>query len=252
MLFRSGGRFPADEAALRRLPGIGDYTAAAVAAFAFGHRAIVIDGNVERVITRMFAIDTPLPAARPRIRAALECLTPCNAGDFAQGLMDLAGRICTPRAPRCLICPLQADCRAAASGDPVRWPIKPAKRPRPTRRGTAWWIETGGEVLTVIRPAKGLLGGMRALPSSDWRTGDPAAPIVDPPVVAGWHDIGAVTHGFTHFELVLAVHAIRMPTKPALAGEWLDVKDIESAGLPTLFLKAATLARANFTVPETA
>ncbi|PZN93657.1 MAG: A/G-specific adenine glycosylase [Alphaproteobacteria bacterium] len=234
-----GGRFPAEEASLRSLPGIGDYTAAAIAAFAFGAHAIVIDGNVERVVTRLHAIDTPLPAARPRIRAELAALVPADAaGDFAQGLMDLAGRICTPRAPRCLICPLQPGCRAAASADPTRWPVKAAKRPRPTRHGTAWWIEAEGQVLTVVRPGKGLLGGMRALPSCDWR-GDPT-----PPIAGDWRDLGAVSHGFTHFELVLAVRALHLPAKPALAGDWLNVDDVATAGLPTLFQKAAMLARA--------
>ncbi len=234
-----GGRFPADEAMLRGLPGIGDYTAAAIAAFAFGRHAIVIDGNVERVITRLHAIDTPLPAARPRIRTVLETLVPAGAAsDFAQALMDLASRICTPKAPRCLICPLQADCRAAASGDPTLWPVKAAKRPRPTRHGTAWWIESGGQVLTIVRPAKGLLGGMRALPSCDWR-GDPT-----PPLPGNWRDLGAVSHGFTHFELVLSVKALRLAERPALAGEWLNVDEALASGFPTLFQKAATLARA--------
>ncbi len=235
-----GGRFPADEASLRALPGIGDYTAAAIAAFAFGAHAIVIDGNVERVITRLHAIDTPLPAARPRIRAVLATLVPEDAaGDFAQGLMDLAGRICTPKAPRCLICPLQADCRAAANGDPTQWPVKAAKRPRPTRHGTAWWIEAQGQVLTVVRPARGLLGGMRALPSCDWR-GDPA-----PPLAGDWQDLGAVSHGFTHFELVLSVRALRLAERPALAGDWLNVDEALASGFPTLFQKAATLALAH-------
>ncbi|WP_426165331.1 A/G-specific adenine glycosylase [Sandarakinorhabdus sp. DWP1-3-1] len=234
-----GGHFPPDEATLRTLPGIGDYTAAAIAAFAFGAHAIVIDGNVERVVTRLHAIDTPLPAARPQIRAALGTLVPGDAaGDFAQGLMDLASRICTPKSPRCLICPLHPGCRAAASGDPTQWPVKAAKRPRPTRHGTAWWIEVAGQVLTVVRPAKGLLGGMRALPSCDWR-GDPT-----PPIAGEWQDRGAVSHGFTHFELVLAVRALHLSAKPALAGDWLNVDDVAAAGLPTLFQKAATLALA--------
>ena len=243
------GHFPSDEAVLRTLPGIGDYTAAAIAALAFGRHAIVIDGNVERIVTRLFAIDTPLPAARGEIRAALAAITPAAAGDFAQGLMDLASRICTPRQPRCLLCPLQPDCRAAASGSPARWPVKLAKRPRPTRLGTTWWIESGGDVLTIVRPARGLLGGMRALPSNDWRD---AAGAAAPPFPGAWHDLGAVTHGFTHFELVLRVQAIRMPTKPALAGQWLNVNDVDGAGLPVLFTKAAMLARANFTITETA
>jgi A/G-specific adenine glycosylase len=244
-----GGRFPRDEATLRTLPGIGDYTAAAVAAFAFGRHAIVIDGNVERVITRLAVIDTPLPAARPVIRKVLETITPAAAGDFAQGLMDLAGRICTPREPRCLLCPLQPGCRAAASADPTRWPVKPAKRPRPVRYGTAWWIEADGQVLTITRPAKGLLGGMRALPSSDWRDGDDTPA---PPVDGAWADLGAVSHGFTHFELVLRIRGVRLLTKPGLAGQWLNVDDVAGAGLPTLFQKAATLARAKFTDSEAA
>jgi len=233
-----GGRFPADEAALRGLPGIGDYTAAAIAAFSFGKRAIVIDGNVERVITRLFAIATPLPAARAAIRTRLETLVPREAGDFAQGLMDLASRICTPRNPDCHICPLAMDCAGAASGEPTRFPVKPARRPRPQRRGTAWWIESGGEVLTIIRPAKGLLGGMRALPSCDWRSEAEA------PLDGDWRDLGTLTHGFTHFELALTVKGLRLASKPPLAGDWVAIAQLDGAGLPTLFGKAAILARA--------
>ena len=248
-----GGRFPSDESALRTLPGIGDYTAAAIAAFAFGRHAIVIDGNIERVITRLFAIETPLPAGRKAIRAVLEPLVPAAAGDFAQGLMDLATRICTPRAPRCLLCPVHADCAGAASGDPTRFPVKAATRPRPTRHGTAWWIEVDGQVLTIVRPGKGLLGGMRALPSSDWQKADawgndtPA-----PPIAADWLPLGAISHGFTHFELVLGGAAVRLPARPALAGDWVNVEEVLVAGLPTLFQKAATLARAQLTSMEIA
>ncbi len=244
-----GGRFPADEAMLRTLPGIGDYTAAAITAFAYGRHAIVIDGNVERVITRLRAIDTPLPAARAAIRAVLADLVPADAaGDFAQGLMDLATRVCTPKNPRCGDCPLQPDCRAATTDDPSRWPVKAARRPRPTRHGTAWWIEAEGEVLTIVRPARGLLGGMRALPSSDW--GDAAEAV--PPVAGDWVHLGAVSHGFTHFELVLAVRGLRLAAKPALAGDWQNVDEMGEVGLPTLFQKAATLARAIFKTSEAA
>lgn len=238
VITQHGGRFPADEAALRGLPGIGDYTAAAVAAFGFGRRAIVIDGNVERVVTRLFAIATPLPAARAAIRQRLETLVPDAAGDFAQGVMDLASRICTPRSPDCRRCPLQADCAAAASGEPARFPFKPPRHPRPLRHGTAWWIESAGDVLTVIRPAKGLLGGMRALPSCDWQGASAA------PVEGDWRDLGTVTHGFTHFELALTVQGLRLPEKPPLAGDWLGIAQLDGAGLPTLFDKAAILARA--------
>ena len=144
-----------------------------------------------------------------------------------------------PRMPRCEICSLRPNCAAAAAGDPARYPVKPAKRPRPARRGTAWWITVGDDVLTIVRPAKGLLGGMRALPSCDWAGTDAA-----PPLPGAWRDLGAVTHGFTHFELTLAVRAIDLAAKPALAGDWLDIAQLDGAGLPTLFAKAAALARA--------
>jgi len=235
-----GGQFPPDEDGLRILPGVGPYTAAAIAAFAFGQRAIVIDGNIERVTTRLFAISTPLPGARAEIRPALDAIVPDRAGDFAQAMMDLAGRICTPRAPSCLVCPLRPDCQAAAS-DPEAYPVKPAKRARPTRRGTVWWIMLAGKVLTVTRPAKGLLGGMRALPSCDWAGVDAA-----PPVPGDWQDLGTVSHGFTHFELQLRVMAIRISAVSGLAGEWLNADEVAEAGLPTLFRKAAILARAQF------
>jgi A/G-specific adenine glycosylase len=239
-----GGQLPADEALLRDLPGIGDYTAAAIAAFAFGRRTIVIDGNVERVVARLLALDAPMPGGRPAIRAALEAMVPAGreAGDFAQGLMDLASRICTPRNPDCTACPLSAGCHAAQSDTPAQWPVKAAKRPRPLRLGTAWWIEAQGAVLTVVRPAKGLLGGMMALPSSDWC--DTAAPPA-PPIAGRWADLGAVAHGFTHFELHLRVRAIRLATRPALAGEWRSVDGVGKAGLPTLFQKAVVLAQAH-------
>ena len=237
-----GGRFPGDEATLRTLPGIGAYTAAAVAAFGFGHHAIIVDGNIERVVARLFAIATPLPAARAEIRARMAQITPERAGDFAQGLMDLARRICTPRRPDCHACPLARGCRAAAAGHPETFPVKAARRPRPTRRGTAWWLEAGDSVLTVVRPAKGLLGGMRALPSCDWRGPDAA-----PPVAGDWRTIGTVTHGFTHFELVLTVRSLVLAEVPApsirLAGDWWPIAAMNGAGLPTLFEKATVLLR---------
>jgi A/G-specific adenine glycosylase len=239
---RHGGRFPDTEATLRALPGIGDYTAAAVAAFGFGRDAVVIDGNIERVVTRLFAISTPLPAARPAIRAALApLLPPGQAGDFAQAMMDLARRLCTPRNPSCLICPLAGDCAANRAGNPEDFPVKAAKKARPTRTGTAWWIEVDGHVLTVLRQPKGLLGGMRALPSCDWRGAG------TPPLPGAWQTLGRVSHGFTHFELELAVAALRLAQRPPLdlpGAAWLPLGQLESAGLPTLFAKAARLGLA--------
>ncbi len=236
---RHGGRFPASEAELRDLPGIGDYTAAAVATFGFGRDAVVIDGNVERVVSRICAIATPLPAARVAIRAALTPLVPQGqAGDFAQAMMDLARRVCTARTPRCLACPLISACAAQKAGTPGAFPVKAAKKARPTRQGTAWWIEADGAVLTVLRPAKGLLGGMRALPSCDWRGGSA------PPLAGDWQTLGVVRHGFTHFDLELHVQALILPAKPAMTGEWLALGAVESAGMPTLFAKAARLGLA--------
>ena len=237
------GRFPGDEAALRALPGIGAYTAAAIAAIAFGRRAVVVDANVERVVARLAAIEAPLPAARPALRAAADALTPAaRAGDFAQAMMDLGSRICTPRAPRCGECPLAIDCRGRALGTADALPRKAAKAVRPIRFGTAWWIECNGAVLLVTRPATGLLGGMAALPSSEWTESDRPAP---PPIAADWSACGAVRHVFTHFELRLKVHAARLAARPAIAGDWHPIERLTDAGLPTLFARAAALATAD-------
>jgi A/G-specific adenine glycosylase len=219
------GRFPEDEAALRALPGIGAYTAAAIAAIAFGRRAVVVDGNVERVIARLHAIEAPLPAARPRIRALMDAMTPAEgAGDFAQAMMDLGATICTPRAPRCGGCPLGPHCLAFRRGDPERFPVKPPKAARPRRHGTAYWLEEDGHVLLVRRPAKGLLGGMLALPT-------------EPPAEADWRVAGAVDHVFTHFALTMDLKCATGALPPG-AIRW-PVERIGEAGLPTLFAKLA-------------
>ena len=235
----NGGRFPENEDRLRALPGVGIYTAAAIAAFAFGKRAVIVDGNIERVIARLFAIATPMPAARAEIYARMEALTPLiGAGDFAQGLMDLARSICTPRNPRCMLCPVMVDC--AGRDAPETYPFKPAKSKRPERNGTAWWIRCGDEVLLIRRPEKGLLGGMRALPSGEWR----AFPAAKPPIAGNRQPIGSVAHIFTHFRLTLNIEAIRLKRgcKPQLDGEWWPLDRIEDAGLPSLFAKAAARA----------
>ena len=229
------GQLPGTEPDLLTLPGIGPYTAAAVAAFAFGQRALIIDGNIERVITRLAAINTPLPAARAEITQILDQLTPQGeqAGDFAQGLMDLARSLCTPRNPQCPRCPLAPAC-AARHKDPQAFPVKRKKPPRPSRTGQAWWLQAEGKVLTLIRPPKGLLGGMRGLPDTP-----------EPPHAGQWQTLGAVAHGFTHFELTLTVHALRLSEKPAIAGEWLPLETLANAGFPTLFQKAVSLALAH-------
>ncbi|PCD04784.1 A/G-specific adenine glycosylase [Sphingomonas spermidinifaciens] len=239
-----GGRLPDTEAALLTIPGIGPYTAAAIAAIAFGRRAVVVDGNVERVVARLFAIPTPMPAAKPAIRAATDTITPdTRAGDFAQAMMDLGARICTPRSPKCLFCPIAAGCTARIEGEPERYPVKAAKKARPLRQGTMFWLTNANRVWLVRRPDKGLLGGMRALPTGPWEAEPPV--LADAPTAANWRMLDTVaTHGFTHFELVCALAAARWDGQTALApGEWWPIADLESAGLPTVFAKAARLFR---------
>jgi A/G-specific adenine glycosylase len=236
-----GGHFPDTEDGLRALPGVGAYTAAAVAAIAFGRRAVVVDANVERVVARLFAIETPLPAARTAIRAAADRITPdARAGDFAQAMMDLGATICTSRNPACGICPLREDCDAVLTADPAAYPVKAPKKVRPHRTGHGWWIERDGHVWLVRRPDKGLLGGMRALPSSEWSD----APDPTPPMAADWTIVDdPVMHVFTHFSLALHLHHAHVGSnaKPQGAGEWWPIDRIEDAGLPTLFARAAQL-----------
>jgi len=238
------GRFPDSEQGLRVLPGIGGYTAAAIAAIAFGRRAVVVDGNVERVVARLFAIRTPLPAAKPLIYEAAASITPAaRAGDFAQAMMDLGSSLCTPREPKCLLCPLRSECRGHALGTPAAFPVKSRKAAKPQRYGTIFWLERNGEVLLVRRPPSGLLGGMRALPTGPWVE---AAPVLaDAPAIAGWRLLDATaTHVFTHFRLELALavaHADAHVSAPR--AEWWPIAELDSAGLPTVFAKAARAIR---------
>lgn len=234
------GGFPENEEELRKLPGLGAYTAAAVAALAFGKRAVVVDANVERVVARLFAITDPLPGAKAVIRDKADAITPKEcAGDFAQAMMDLGSGVCTARDPKCLLCPLEALCEGRKSGDPARFPVKAAKKAKPERLGTAWWIENEGHFWLVTRPAMGMLGGMRALPDDGWHAGGDGSGKA--PIEGEWRKAGAVRHTFTHFRLTLSVRAIAAERVPG-AGEWWPIERIEEAGLPTLFAKAARLA----------
>jgi A/G-specific adenine glycosylase len=220
------GGFPRTEAELRELPGLGAYTAAAIAAIAFGERAVVVDTNVARVVARYHGIQRPLDQSREEIRKLADAMTPVDRpGDFAQAMMDLGATVCRPKSPDCMKCPLAADCRAFASGSPEAFPAPKVRRERPHRHGLAWWIERGGAVWLVRRPAKGMLGGMAALPGPDWGDQPPA-----PPALA------TVAHGFTHFTLDLHIVA---RASPAGDGWWQPVELLDKAGLPTLYMKAA-------------
>ena len=227
-----GGQFPGTEAALRALPGIGPYTAAAVAAIAFDQPATVVDGNVERVISRLRRIETPLPAAKPLISAEAARLTPAQRpGDYAQAIMDLGATICTPRNPACALCPWAAACAGHAAGDAATFPRKAAKAAKPTRQGLIW-IATrpDGAVLVETRPARGLLGGMPGFPTSGWDGSD-----LPPPVPADWQEAGLARHTFTHFHLELRVLTATTHSPPS-RGEWRAGFAPDS--LPTVFRKA--------------
>ena len=228
------GGFPDNEGALRQLPGLGAYTAAAVAAIAFGRPAAVIDTNVERVVARLAGIARPVAEARTEIRAAVEAIVPADRpGDFAQAMMDLGATICRPRAPDCPACPLSADCVAFASGAPEAFPAAKVRRARPHRHGIAWWIERGGALWLVRRPRRGLLGGMAALPGPEWSDA----------VGAPRGELARVAWGFTHFTLDMA--AVAQAAPPEGEGWWQPLDRIAEAGLPSLYarLVEAVLAR---------
>jgi len=233
------GAWPKTEAELKKLPGIGPYTAGAVAAIAFGQRAAAVDGNVDRVFARVLALTGEWAAAKKRIHAEVAALVPADRpGDFAEALMDLGATVCTPAKPDCLICPLSQLCKARAEGAPERYPAKPAAKAKPVRRGTAWVVVCKGEVLLVRRPERGLLGGMLGLPTSDWSAdgdGDPETPFR-----ARWEDCGEVRHVFTHFDLRLAVKRADPARRPESDGLWVPVEAVE--GLPSVFAKAFRLA----------
>jgi A/G-specific adenine glycosylase len=244
---RHGGVFPEEIETLRALPGIGDYTAAAIAAIAFDRREAAIDGNVERVIARLFAVREPLPAAKPRLAALAAALVPeQRAGDFAQAQMDLGATICMPRRPRCVLCPWRACCAAAASGMAEVLPARAEKPERPLRHGVAFWLtRADGAVLLRRRPERGLLGGMIEIPSTPWRTvpWTFAEAVQIAPVTAAWLPLpGTVRHGFTHFQLELAV----VSGVGATEGLWSPVERLGDHALPTLMKKVARHAIAAF------
>lgn len=231
-----GGVFPDTCAALLALPGVGPYTAAAVASIAFDEPAVVVDGNVERVMARLNNVQTPLPKAKAELTALAATLTPqIRAGDYAQAVMDLGATICTPRNPACALCPWQGDCAAFAVGGQADLPRKLAKPPKPTRQGKVWLARrTDGAWLVEPRPAKGLLGGMLAFPSADWDGVANTAPLD-----LDWQNMGEVRHTFTHFHLILQVFSVDAPlgVNP-MQGAFAP---LEAGDLPTLMRKAYDL-----------
>jgi A/G-specific adenine glycosylase len=248
-----GGVFPDSEVALRALPGIGPYTAAAIAAIAFGRRIMPVDGNIERVVTRLFAVEDPLPQAKPRIQQLASTLLAdsragdekSRAGDSAQALMDLGSLICTPKKPACALCPLNADCAARGRGDPEMFPRKAAKTTGALRRGAAFVVTRGDQLLVRTRAEKGLLGGMTEVPGSDWRAAqDDKAALKQAPTLKGvtrWHRrAGVVTHVFTHFPLQLVVYTAHVAARTrAPAGmRWVPIATLKDEALPNVMRKA--------------
>ena len=241
--------FPTDVAGLRALPGIGAYTAAAIGAIAFGVPTVPVDGNVERVMSRVNGITTPLPASRPAIAEAAARFGDAPAAkarpsDFAQALFDLGATLCTPTSPACAICPIAAGCEARRLGLAADLPRKAPKPLRPLRHGVQFWVtDTAGQVLLRHRPPHGLLGGMTELPGTPWREKPwtDAEAIPHAPLATQWRDLGAITHGFTHFQLSLTVLAARVPTIQA-EGFLLPIVDLAGAALPSVMRKCVRRA----------
>ncbi len=232
------GRFPQTEAELLNLPGIGPYTAAAIAAIAFDQPAAVLDANVERVMARVFAVQAPLPDSKEILRAHAKSLTPANRpGDYAQAVMDLGAGLCSVRAPQCGECPWSGGCKALALGIADELPRKKPKQPKPQRFGTAYLARRAdGATLFETRPAKGLLGGMLALPTTDWHESPPEPA---PPVAADWQELPApVKHTFTHFHLSLSVHIAIVGNANPERGHWVEPGRMQAEDLPTVFKKA--------------
>ncbi len=258
VLSRHGGRFPESEEALRALPGVGPYTAAAISAIAFGRKASAVDGNVERVIARLFAVAEPLPAAKPRLKALAATLVPeARAGDYAQALMDLGALLCTPRRPRCGQCPWRRACAAKERGIAQALPRRTAKAKRPLRRGVAFWLVRGGEEVLLRRRAKdGLLGGLMELPTTAWQERAPALAAAkrQAPARTRWRLLpGRVRHVFTHFELELTVLAGSVgetTEEPRGVNEggtprWCRLDRLSDFALPSVMRKVVAHALAN-------
>jgi A/G-specific adenine glycosylase len=241
-----GGVFPDSEEGLRKLPGIGPYTAAAIGAIAFDIRTMPVDGNIERVVSRLFAVEDPLPQAKPLIQQlAATLLGPSRAGDSAQALMDLGSSICTPKKPACALCPLNDDCAARTRGDQEIFPRKAPKKAGTLRRGAAFIVTRGDELLVRTRAEKGLLGGMTEIPGSEWLAGqDDKAALSQAPALKGevrWHrKAGVVTHVFTHFPLELVVYTAKLAarSRAPVGMRWVPIATLAGEALPNVMRKA--------------
>ena len=237
------GVFPADETELLKLPGFGPYTSAAVAAIAFGQAANVVDGNIERIMTRLYAIETPMPAGKPQVRqAAAQWVSAERAGDWPQALMDMATLICRPKSPICGECPLARICIARIRYEQERFPVKLAKAPKPMRYGVVFVILVGDQVIVERRPEKGLLGGMLGLPHTEWRSEPYGILEVLPPTEAVFHGAGRYDHVFTHFALRQDVWRVRLLDEVAnnflRQNNSFQLMPISDKALPTVFAKA--------------
>jgi A/G-specific adenine glycosylase len=241
-----GGVFPDTEQGLRTLPGIGPYTAAAISAIAFDIRTMPVDGNIERVVSRLYRVEEPLPQAKPRIQElAATLLGPSRAGDSAQALMDLGSSICTPKKPACALCPLNDDCAARTRGDQETFPRKAPKKSGMLRRGAAFIVTRGEELLVRTRPEKGLLGGMTEVPGSDWLAGEGGkSALKQAPMLKGvtrWHrKAGVVTHVFTHFPLELVIYTAKVAarTRAPEGMRWVPIATLAGEALPNVMRKA--------------
>jgi len=237
---KMNGIFPQKESELLNLPGVGAYTAAAIAAIAFGERTVVVDANIERLVARLYAIDTPLPKGKAEIRTSMDRITPRQgAGDFAQACMDIGATICTSKSPKCDLCPVLEQCAAYATGNMEYFPVKPAKKDKPLRRARFFWIEQQDRILLATRPPAGMLGGMRSLPDDGWAAGNDGH--ARPPIAGEWrvHD-NIIQHSFTHFSLAvdLAVYQDEKIATDMVSDIWWPLDNIAEAGLPTLYAKA--------------
>lgn len=235
-----GGVFPDTAAGLRALPGVGAYTSAAIAAICFDERVAVLDGNLDRVLARYFALPVPVRDAKEELRAALQASVPERAGDFAQAMMDLGATICAPRATMCMLCPIQPGCAAVRAGDPTVYPVRAAKTERPVRRGHAYVMTDGdGDVYLQARPDKGLLARMTEVPGSDWLAELPPPAY---PADGAWRHRGQVVHVFTHFRLELEVWSAEVSPHGLDEGWWAPPKVLAGEALPTLFRKVLAAA----------